>query len=137
MGVQYRILTMGYRITLNPYWIIPFVIFVLVIIYRFVMRYLAHQKQQQHQNQDFGTTYPAYPTPTGSGVGGINQPTIGAGGFTQPTTPDNDDPPPYNVAVGYGFDQSKYGSGFDSSKYGGGFDSSKYTSDNNYDPISR
>ena len=71
------------------------------------------------------------------GTGGFSQPTTYAGGFTQPSAPGHVDPPPYNVAVGYGFDQSKYGGGFDQSKYGGGFDQSKYSSDNNYDPISR
>merc|ERR1712179_275609 len=68
------------------------------------------------------------------GNGGFGQPGAGTGefassittGFPQPSA--GFDPPSYNEAVGYGFDQSKYG---------GGFDSSKYASDNNYDPISR
>ena len=115
-------------------------------------------------SQYSGTQYPAYLTnqPSGGfsqprtvgfaqpGTGGFVQPGTegfaqnGAGGFapqaigelSQPSA-QLDLPPSYNDAVGYGFDQSKYGGGFDQSKYGGGFDSSKYTSDNNYDPISR
>ena len=134
----------------RPYYLIPLVVIIIIAIWRYVKRrqYLKRLRELQESGQvtqkgvaypQVGTANPAFPTPQ-SGMqmeaGGFGQAQgsmqTGAGGFVQPQkyaapTTGTTDPPPY-AAVGYGFDQSKYGSGFDSSKY---------SSDNNYDPISR
>merc|ERR1739842_22601 len=112
---------MGWDLHFDPLWLIPFFVFIVLLLIRYIRRYCAYKNQQERQisqTMEVGTAYPAFPTP--QSAGGFTQPPGGGftqsttGGFTQPSAGD-DAPPPYNVAVGYGFDESKYGSGFDSS----------------------
>ena len=117
---------MGVHVYFNPYYLIPVVIFILILLWR-LFRY---RKMKARQNALNPNTSNIFPPPTAASPAYPTEST-GAGGFVQPGLMK---PPSYETAVA--MDQNS-GFGFDTAKYGGGFPNQATSSGQDYDPIRR
>ena len=151
---------MGVHVYFNPYYLIPVVIFILILLWR-LFRYKKMKAQQRRRETDASNPNasnifppptapsPAYPTESTGGGRFIqlelmrppsyetgvaidhNPESTGGGRFIQPELMK---PPSYETAVA--MDQNP-GFGFDTAKYGGGFTNQATSSGQDYDPIRR
>ena len=122
---------MGFHVYFNPYYLIPVVIFILVLLLK-LFRYRQLKAQQRRCETDASNPNASniFPPPTAPSPAYPTEST-GAGGFVQPGLMK---PPSYETAVA--MDQNS-GFGFDTAKYGGGFTNQATSSGQDYDPIRR
>ena len=122
---------MGVHVYFNPYYLIPVVIFILILLWR-LFRYKKMKAQQRRRETDASNPNASniFPPPTAASPVYPTE-SMGAGGFVQLGLMR---PPSYETAVA--MDQNP-GFGFDTAKYGGGFTNQATSSGQDYDPIRR